>query len=88
MKKKKNNKKKKKNLNDCIYLLRIEKEDKSHYIYIKQIESFLNLHTHSVDKDKRYCPICHTKIKYDDYRTHLSECYKFSKDSTLLKITR
>ena len=73
-------------VNDCIYLLRIEKDNQSHYIYIKKIEHLLNLHTHSVDKDTRYCPICQKNIKLDDYRSHLSACYKFSKDSTLLKL--
>jgi hypothetical protein len=45
-------------LNDCIYLLRIEQEEQSHYVYIKKIESLLNLHHQLVDKDKRHCPIC------------------------------
>ena len=36
-------------LNDCVYLLRIEKQDQSHYIYIKKIERLLNLHTHIVE---------------------------------------
>ena len=32
---------------DLIYLLRIEADNKSHYIYIKSINHFFNLHTHT-----------------------------------------
>jgi hypothetical protein len=41
-----------------VLLLRIEQEEQSHYVYIKKIESLLNLHHQLVDKDKRHCPIC------------------------------
>jgi hypothetical protein len=38
--------------NDIIYLLRIENEDKAHYIYIKHIQRLLNLNTYT-KKDKK-----------------------------------
>ena len=50
-------------LNDCIYLLRIEDEEQSHYVYIKHIDRLVNLHHHLVDKDKRFCPICEKGVK-------------------------
>jgi hypothetical protein len=75
-------------LNDCIYLLRIEQEEQSHYVYIKKIESLLNLHHHMVDKDKRWCPMCHKKIEMKEYRSHLSKCYKFCQDSTLIRLPK
>ena len=49
-------------MNEIIHLLRIEEEHSSHYIYIKKIENFINLSTHSCDKGKRLCPICNKKI--------------------------
>ena len=73
-------------LNDCMYLLRVEEEDQAHYIYIKHIDRLFNLHHHVVDKDKRSCPICTKKIHIDDYKSHLSQCYKFEKDGTLAKL--
>ena len=42
-------------MNDIIYLLRVEDGDKSHYIYIKKIDSLFNIHHQAIDKDKR-CP--------------------------------
>ena len=48
----------------------------------------MNLHHHMVDKDKRYCPICDGKIPLASYTAHISECYKFSKDSTLIKLPK
>ena len=50
--------------NDVICLLRVNYEEKSHYIYIKHIERLLNLHHQLIDKDKRFCPMCNGKKKY------------------------
>jgi hypothetical protein len=55
-------------------------------VYIKKIESLLNLHHQLVDKDKRHCPICAGKIKLNEYRSHLSECYRFAQDSTMIQL--
>ena len=52
--------------NGLIYLLRIEKEDNSHNIYIKTVDRFLNAHT--CNKDKRYCPACSQKIRLPSYK--------------------
>ena len=83
-------------LNDRIYLLKIDHKEQSHYIYIKHIERLLNTHKLTCHKDKAFCPICQKpivvkpenedEIGVDKFRAHLSKCYKFAKDSTLLKL--
>ena len=73
-------------LNDCIYLLRIDDEEQSHYVYIKHIDRLVKLHHHLIDKDKRFCPICEKGVKLNEYTRHVSQCYAFSKDSTLLRL--
>ena len=73
-------------MNEIIHLLRIEEEDNSHYVYIKKIENFINLSTHSCDKGKRYCPNCNKKIKEADFTKHVSKCLKFHKDGTFIKL--
>ena len=40
-------------LNDLIYLLRIEHDSHSYYIYIKHIDRLFNLHDHIDDHDKK-----------------------------------
>ena len=40
-------------LNDRIYLLRVENEEKTHYIYIKHIEKLLNENTHVSGVNKK-----------------------------------
>ena len=48
--------------NDVIYLLRIEEENQSHYVYIKHIERLLNLNSYTrKDKKKQFCTYCRTK---------------------------
>ena len=71
--------------NDIIYLLRIEQDDKSHYIY-KHIERLFNLHSSGDDKDKKLCPMCNGKIKLCEYSKHISMCYKFCKEGSILKL--
>ena len=39
--------------NDIIYLLRVENDETSHYIYIKHVERLFNLHHQGCDKDKK-----------------------------------
>ena len=64
--------------NDCIYLLRIGDETKSHYIYIKHLGRLLNINTHVEDKDKRYCPWCENKFHIDKYDSHVKACHAMS----------
>ena len=40
---------------DVIYLLRIEDDKKSHFVYVKNISGLLNLTKNSDKKDRRYC---------------------------------
>jgi hypothetical protein len=72
--------------NDIIYLLRVENDETSHYIYIKLVERLFNLHQHIADKDKRFCPMCNGKIKFCEYDKHLKDCYQFCKEGSMLKL--
>ena len=49
--------------NDVMYLLRIDKDEKSHYIYIKHLQRFFNLNRIVSNKDKSYCPYCEKIVK-------------------------
>jgi hypothetical protein len=69
-------------LDECIYLLRVEEGDNSHYIYIKHIERLLNLHHYLKDKDSRFCPMCNGTVKLNEYESHISLCYKITLDTT------
>jgi hypothetical protein len=66
--------------------LRVENDETSHYIYIKHVERLFNLHHQGCDKDKTYCPMCQGKIKLCEYSKHLSFCYKFCKEGSILKL--
>jgi hypothetical protein len=82
--------------NDCIYLFRVEQEEQSHYIYIKHLERLMNMHKLTCHKRKRFCPMCQKpivveptnddEIGVDKFKLHLSKCYKFARDSTLIKL--
>ena len=65
-------------MKSCLYLLRVEKDDKSHYIYIKNIGRLLNLHTHVQDKNIMCCPYCEGKIPMDKFHGHIKDCHKQS----------
>jgi hypothetical protein len=64
--------------------------------YIKHIDRLLNIHKLTCHKDKAFRPICKKpvvvkpedddEIGVDTFGLHLSKCYKYSKDSTLLKL--
>ena len=64
--------------NDVIYLLRIEDEEESHYVYIKHISRLLNLNSYTKPGDKKeFCPYCQKNISVKDYcENHLRDCYK------------
>ena len=71
---------------DLTYLLRLEADNKSHYIYIKIIDHFFKLQKHTHDKDKRFSPVWSKKSWINELRSHISKCYMFDSNSTLIKI--
>jgi hypothetical protein len=64
--------------NDIIYLLRIEADENSHYVYIKHIQRLLNLNNYTKpDKHKEFCPYCNKNVEVKDFfENHLRDCYK------------
>ena len=40
------------------------------------------------DNDKELCPICECKILKVDVNTHVSKCYKFAKEGTLIDLPK
>jgi hypothetical protein len=73
--------------NDIIYLLRIENEEKSHYVYIKHLSRFINLSymNKNIDMDC-FCPYCNKQQK-ENFTEHIKKCYKSQfNDGTLLKL--
>ena len=64
--------------NDIIYLLRIQNETMSHYVYIKHIARLLNLNSYTkADETKEFCPYCNKNVKVTDFfDNHLRDCYK------------
>ena len=73
---------------DCIYLLLIEHEDRTHYIYIKSIEHFANISHNMHDRQRRHCPMCDGKIAHNEYNNNIAKCYKFAKSGTLLSLPK
>ena len=73
-------------LNDVVYLLRIENDDKAHYIYIKYIERLFHTHVSSKTAGTKFCPLCAKNADDKEYRNHLSKCYKFGEEGSLLKL--
>ena len=61
-----------------MYLLRVDNEDASHYIYIKHIARFLNIsstgHKEAM-KDKRFCPYCSKLYELKKFDLHVKYCY-------------
>ena len=74
-------------LNDLVYLLRVEENDRAHYIYMKTIVYLFNLGEHCIDVDHRSCPACSKQVYLKSYNSHISICYEYSKNSTLLKLS-
>ena len=72
--------------NHVMYLLRLDVEDKSHYIYIKHLERFFNLNRIVSHKDEHYCPYCEKQCD-DNMSDHIKKCYKLQfNDGALLKL--
>ena len=63
-------------VNERIYLLRVEDENKSYFIYIKHIQKLLNKNTHTSGVNKSMCPFCDNLIDCCDHDKHIRECYK------------
>ena len=75
--------------NEIIYLLRIEHEEQSHYVYIKHIQRLLNLNSYTKpDKHTEFCPYCNKKVNVKDFfENHLKDCYKrASGEGSLIKL--
>ena len=75
--------------NDIVYLLRLESEDQSHYIYIKHIERLLNLNNYTKpDQHKQFCPYCTKNVAVKDFfDNHLRDCYRrASGEGSLVKL--
>jgi hypothetical protein len=71
---------------DLVYLLRVENDTHSHFVYIKHISKLLNLSTHKDDCNKRFCPFCEAKVNFGKFDRHISSCYKIAKEGTILKM--
>ena len=78
-------------LNDLIYLLRIEDDTNSHYIYIyiKHVHRLQNENTNASGADNTMCPYCNTMICCDDFgNNHIEECYKrFTSEGSLINLS-
>ena len=61
--------------NDVIYLLRIEDEEKSHYVYIKHLSRFINLNYNGKATGQNFCPYCEKPCD-DCLSSHIAKCYK------------
>ena len=70
----------------CIYLLRLEEEEKSHYVYIKHPDHFFHIHTHARTTGDIFCPCCQKGVRGDTYARHRAACYKFHKSGDLLQL--
>ena len=49
-------------LNDSVYLLRIEQEELSHYVYIKHLSRLININAHGKATGKNLCPYCEKHV--------------------------
>jgi hypothetical protein len=70
--------------NDLIYLLRIEDDEKSHFVYITNISRLLNLSKNSDKKDRRYCPYCQKNVLNTKFERHISSCFNIAKEGSIL----
>ena len=62
--------------NDTTDVLRIENEDKAHYIYIKHIVRLLSKNTHACGADRMMCPYCEQMSSSEDFEhSHTKKCY-------------
>ena len=73
---------------DLIYLLRIENEERSHFVYIKHISRLLSMSTQKDDCNKRFCPFCQAKVSFEKFDKHISACYNIAKEGTILTMPK
>ena len=74
--------------NDVIYLLRIDNDEKSHYIHIKHLQRLFNLNRIVSNKDKNYCPYCEKQCE-ENMGEHIKQCYNIQlrdRDLSLLLV--
>ena len=73
--------------NDVIYLLRIENEEKSHYVYIKHLSRLMNFNRHYSHVDGSWCPYCEKHQGDEIMSDHIKKCFKLQfNDGALLKL--
>ena len=63
---------------DVMYLLRVDNETHSHYIYIKHIARFLNMSSTGRKEamtDKKFCPYCSKLYELKKFDNHVKYCY-------------
>jgi hypothetical protein len=46
----------------------------------------MNIHKTVCDTGKKFCPVCTKKVSLDEWSCHISKCYEFCKNSTLLRL--
>ena len=56
------------------------------YIHVKNIAHLFNLGHNCIDADHRYCPICSKQVSLKEYDRHISLCYEYSNNLTLLTL--
>ncbi len=73
---------------DLVNLLRIEDNEKSHYVYVKNISNLLKLCHGSDGNNRSFCQFCQNKVPEDKFKAHLASCYNIAKnvDCTILQM--
>jgi hypothetical protein len=73
-------------INDVIYLLRIENEETSHYVYIKHLSRLINLIYNGKTTNQQFCPFCE-KACDECLIQHIPKCYKLQfKENALVEL--
>ena len=53
---------------------------------LKHLEQLFNTRRCSQTKGTELCPLCEKNVDEKEYRNHLTKCYKFGKEGTLLRL--
>ncbi len=67
-------------------LSRLEEEDESHYVYIKDIHKLLQLSSRDRDRTRGYCPYCNNLFAHEKLNEHISSCYKLNFDERIASL--